>query len=255
MVGLEVVDGASYTRVVRHRSGHHRLACEFRGRHLAASAPTLSSGDAEQLARSLFDLDTDLRPFRRMARRDPILSAMVADRPELRRLPLLDPFEATVRAIAGQLVSVAAATTLVTRLVQRFGSPVRGGFRAFPTPEQLVRGRRSIARLGFPGGKVAAMVAVGREILSGRLDWTALSIDPELADRQLRSIPGIGPWTSAYVRWRALGDLDAFPETDLGIVHAFARQGIGRAAIGDHAARWRPWRGLAIGHLWASLSS
>ena len=32
---------------------------------------------------------------------------------------------------------------------------------------------------------------------------------PEEAERILRSIPGVGPWTSALVRSEALGDVDA----------------------------------------------
>jgi 3-methyladenine DNA glycosylase/8-oxoguanine DNA glycosylase len=36
-----------------------------------------------------------------------------------------------------------------------------------------------------------------------------LELDPAEADRRLRSLPGIGPWTSAEVRQRATGDADA----------------------------------------------
>ena len=34
-------------------------------------------------------------------------------------------------------------------------------------------------------------------------------LDPAEADRRLRSLPGIGPWTSAEIRQRAAGDADA----------------------------------------------
>jgi 3-methyladenine DNA glycosylase/8-oxoguanine DNA glycosylase len=34
-------------------------------------------------------------------------------------------------------------------------------------------------------------------------------LDPAEADRRLRSMPGIGPWTSAEIRQRAAGDADA----------------------------------------------
>jgi AraC family transcriptional regulator of adaptative response / DNA-3-methyladenine glycosylase II len=33
----------------------------------------------------------------------------------------------------------------------------------------------------------------------------------------LMTIPGIGPWTAAYISLRGLGQPDAFPATDLGI--------------------------------------
>ena len=37
----------------------------------------------------------------------------------------------------------------------------------------------------------------------------ALALDPADADRRLRSLPGIGAWTSAEIRQRAMGDPDA----------------------------------------------
>ena len=72
---------------------------------------------------------------------------------------------------------------------------------------------------------------------------------------RLVELPGIGPWTAAYVALRALGDPDSFMPTDLGVRRALER--LGRA--GDPAAAaalatdWRPWRSYALHHLWASL--
>ena len=67
----------------------------------------------------------------------------------------------------------------------------------------------------------------------------------------LERVPGIGPWTAAYVAMRALGAPDAFPDGDLAL----------RRALGDIPAReaslraeaWRPWRAYAAMHLWTSL--
>ena len=56
---------------------------------------------------------------------------------------------------------------------------------------------------------------------------------------------------------RAFADPDAFLPTDLGVRHALERLGQ-RAAPSDATAlaeRWRPWRGYAVQHLWASLPS
>ena len=40
-------------------------------------------------------------------------------------------------------------------------------------------------------------------------DQQVLELDPDEADRRLRSLPGIGLWTSAEIRQRAAGDPDA----------------------------------------------
>ena len=80
--------------------------------------------------------------------------------------------------------------------------------------------------------------------------------DPEQLDAQLVAMPGIGPWTSSYIRMRALGDPDAFMPTDLGIKRAAAALGEPDDAVSltKRAERWRPWRSYALCHLWSSQS-
>ena len=74
--------------------------------------------------------------------------------------------------------------------------------------------------------------------------------------RRLLALPGIGPWTAAYVAMRALRDPDAFLPTDLGVRRALERLGRdGRPQAATRVAeRWRPYRAYAIQHLWAQLA-
>ena len=75
-------------------------------------------------------------------------------------------------------------------------------------------------------------------------------------ERRLLAIPGIGPWTVAYVSLRALGDPDAFLPTDIGVRNALDRLGVdsdARAAA-RRAEAWRPWRSYALAHLWTTLA-
>jgi 3-methyladenine DNA glycosylase/8-oxoguanine DNA glycosylase len=74
------------------------------------------------------------------------------------------------------------------------------------------------------------------------------------AQAALVALPGIGPWTASYVRMRVLGDRDAFPAADLGVIKALEALGISRADQVATAERWRPWRAYAVLHLWESLS-
>jgi AraC family transcriptional regulator of adaptative response / DNA-3-methyladenine glycosylase II len=48
-----------------------------------------------------------------------------------------------------------------------------------------------------------------------------------------------------------IGDPDAFPATDLGVIKALERRGVPRAKIVARAEAWRPWRGYAAVHLWS----
>ena len=71
--------------------------------------------------------------------------------------------------------------------------------------------------------------------------------------RALAEIPGIGPWTKQVIAMRALGDPDAFPESDLGVRHAAEELGLPAtpAALVDRSQAWRPWRAYAVQYLWS----
>ena len=56
--------------------------------------------------------------------------------------------------------------------------------------------------------------------------------DRDEAAARLLALPGIGPWTVAYIRMRALSDPDAFPATDVGVLRALAALGAGRGRRG-----------------------
>jgi AraC family transcriptional regulator, regulatory protein of adaptative response / DNA-3-methyladenine glycosylase II len=237
----------------------------------------IAAAALRRLVRRMLDLDTDLAPFLALARRDPLLAPLVARHPGLRLPQLPDPFEGAVRAIIGQQVSVAAARTLVDRLVRLLGEPVAGsgtatgadggdtragsgpgigaGLFAFPRPATLAAAApERLGALGMPRAKAATLIAVAAATRDGVLAWERLRAGPpDAAQAALVALPGVGPWTASYVRMRALGDRDAFPASDLGVVKALARLAAPRD-IGALAERWRPFRAYAAIHLWRSLS-
>jgi AraC family transcriptional regulator of adaptative response / DNA-3-methyladenine glycosylase II len=161
-----------------------------------------------------------------------------------------DPFETGVRAILGQQVSVAGATTLAGRLVERLGTTVPGlapfGLSAtFPGPE-VVAGA-DLAGCGLTTARVAAVRAFAAAVRDGavRLD-RSVSLDELVAS--LSALPGIGPWTAHYLAMR-LGEPDAFPASDLGLRRAL---GCGPAEVEALAERWRPHRATAAMRLWSA---
>ena len=213
------------------------------------SDPALAS-----IVSRLFDTVRDLKPFLALARTDPVLGPLVTKRPGLRIPSVPTPFEAAVRAIVGQLISVAAARTILGRLARRFGQAV-GDSRSFPGPEFLAAAsQESLRDIGLTTAKTRAIRELALADRAGDFDWNRLRANPEQADPILTAVPGVGPWTSGYVRIRGLADPDAFLPTDLGIVRALEARGIDRNHIEPAAERWRPWRSYAAIHLWASLS-
>src|SRR6478672_6048108 len=149
----------------------------FRGeRALVATSHPKLSGDALVAAiRRMLDLDADLDRFRRLARRDPILAGIVRRRSGIRLPQLLDPFEGLTRAILGQQVSVAGASTITDRLVRLFSRPAPGagttGFLAFPTPADVAEaGADRLRGLGLTRTRAATLHGAARHIAAGTLD-------------------------------------------------------------------------------------
>jgi 3-methyladenine DNA glycosylase/8-oxoguanine DNA glycosylase len=104
--------------------------------------------------------------------------------------------------------------------------------------------------------KAKAIAGLAEALSSGRLDCARLlALPPDEAQAALLAVPGIGPWTASYVRMRVLGDRDAFPAADLGVIKALEGLGVPRAGHIALAEGWRPWRAYATLHLWESLSA
>ncbi len=69
---------------------------------------------------------------------------------------------------------------------------------------------------------------------------------------RLCAIPGIGKWTAQYIAMRALGEPNAFPSADVGLMRAV---GVGSShELEERAEVWRPWRAYAAIYLWSMAS-
>jgi AraC family transcriptional regulator of adaptative response / DNA-3-methyladenine glycosylase II len=206
--------------------------------------------------RAQFDLDARPDVVAAHLRRDRLLAGSVRRRPGLRITGALDGFDAAVRVVIGQQVSVAAATTVAGRVARALGEPVETPFpgldRLPVAPAALAEaGHDRIAGLGMPGARARTLVALAREVASGRLSLERGADEPALRSALL-SVPGVGPWTADLVAMRALGAPDAFPAGDLGVQRALAVRSAREAEA--RAETWRPWRAYAAAHLWAMLA-
>jgi AraC family transcriptional regulator of adaptative response / DNA-3-methyladenine glycosylase II len=152
---------------------------------------------------------------------------------------------------------VAAARTLTTRLVDRFGEPIVTPFadlaRLFPSAPRLANASaEDIGALGIVRQRVGALQALAREVAAGRI---ALHRGAPLAATldALRALPGIGEWTVQLIAMRALAWPDAFPATDIGVMNALGTRDA--KAVAERSLAWRPWRAYAVMKLWQSLET
>ena len=119
--------------------------------------------------------------------------------------------EALVPAVLEQKVVGLEAQRAWRLLLLRHGLPAPGpapaGMRVFPPPRTWTRiPSWEWHRAGVEA--VRARTIAGAALVAGRLEEIGALAAAD-ADRRLRALPGIGPWTSAEVRQRACGDADA----------------------------------------------
>lgn len=260
---VETVEAGRYRRiiVVDGASGAVDVGLAEDGAHLEARiwiSRVATLATVVGRIRRVFDVDAEIGAIGAHLSRDARLAAAIAARPGLRVPGAWSAFELAVRAILGQQVSVAGARTLAARVVERCGEPVdlpaaaRAGdlSRSFPGPERLAQA--DLANIGMPGARARAVTSLARAVADDPDRLRPRASLEETVDG-LQELPGIGPWTAHYIAMRGLGEPDAFPSGDLGILRALATgdgQRPGPAEALARAQAWRPWRAYAVLHLW-----
>jgi AraC family transcriptional regulator of adaptative response / DNA-3-methyladenine glycosylase II len=256
--GVERVDGDSYRRTVMIDGDVGALEVSQGGPgELWLRAHLPHWGDllhVVQRARRIFSLDVDVDTAHNRLNADPFLRRLVGARPGLRVPGTWDPFEVGIRAIVSQQRTVANASAIARRLVDRHGTPAPGltllGLsHAFPSASTLASAE--LDGIGLTGGADVTIRAFASAVSDGavRLDRSV-----SLGDlvQSLKAVSGIEARTADYVALR-MGEADAFPADDLRVRRALAHltgERMTSRKITGLAEQWRPWRAQAAAHLW-----
>jgi AraC family transcriptional regulator of adaptative response / DNA-3-methyladenine glycosylase II len=211
--------------------------------------------------RNQFDLDANPEMIAEHLADDPLLARQIEKTPGLRVPGAFDVFELAMRAVLGQQISVAGATTLSGRLVHRFGddvdTPFIGVTKHFPSSDQLAQaGTADIAAIGIPATRAETIRNLAQFAAQNGLQWKpGTPLNDVVA--HLKTVRGIGEWTAQYIAMRALRFTDAFPAGDLGLQKAAVEMEDGKRLTEKQllarAIHWSPWRGYAALLLWHSL--
>jgi AraC family transcriptional regulator, regulatory protein of adaptative response / DNA-3-methyladenine glycosylase II len=251
--GVEVVDFERYRRSIslNGSDGYFEVSLDHENDALAVR---IELTDPRSLflvierIRAMFDLSADPTEIARWLGGDPLLAKRIKAAPGLRLPGCWNGFELATRAILGQQISIQAATTLAGRIATNFGrvfSPTAGLTHLFPSPEVLADA--SVASIGLPKARAQTIQALARAVCDRRVRFEGI-VDSESFLGQLCEIPGIGKWTAQYVAMRALGEPDAFPSADLGLLRAADFES--SRELEQRAEVWRPWRAYAALYLW-----
>ena len=270
--GVEVVGETTYARTFRLGECVGDFKADFdTGKHTVDVAIRLP--DTRYLfqivdrIRNLFDLRADSDHIDDFLAKDKVLGNAVRHFPGTRVPGCWDGLEVAVRAILGQQVTVRAATTLVARVVDRWGSPYGAdsgdasvaNIKDTVSPKELSHvfpdaatlAAADLQGLGIVGQRIAAIQAMAGQVGSGdlRIDCTVPTADFVV---QVCQIKGIGDWTAHYIAMRALNDPNAFPYSDLILRRAAAPPDttLTPKQLLDLSRQWQPWRAYAVILLW-----
>ena len=258
--GVEFVSGGVYRRTIRinETTGVISVTHSATGNALQLTVALSDSRDLMSVVeklRRMFDLDASMTAIHEVLNADALLARSVAKHPGLRLPGTWDPLEAAIRAVVGQQVSVKGARTALGRMAAKAAPRFESGdypelTRFFPTAHELATA--DLTAIGIPEVRIRTVQALAQEVDRERLPFVVKGSLSDFIQQMIR-IPGIGDWTAQYIAMRAMGEPDAFPAGDLGIIKAL-QDGDKRPTlkqIRERADKWRPWRAYAAMYLLA----
>ena len=188
---------------------------------------------------------------RALARRDPVMAAIMRAHPKIFLVRRGEPFMTLARAICGQQISVKAAQSVWNRVCECVGEI---------TPQNVLnRKRPQLRACGLSDRKTEYIADLAQHFVDGKIHehrWPEM--DDEAIIAELTDVRGIGRWTAEMFLMFNLLRPDVFPIDDLGVqkgirVSYFKGRKVSLARMRKLAESWRPWRSVASWYLWRSL--
>ncbi|MCL9780155.1 helix-turn-helix domain-containing protein [Vibrio sp. S4M6] len=233
--GVEQINATSYQRTFKlnNCSGwfkaypiQNKLRVEFELTDISQLRGLVSQ------IRKMFDVDTDIAQVENQLR---LLSQPLIKYSGIRIPGVWNVWEAGVRAILGQQVSVKSAITQLNLLVSNTNRK-SSGCLYFPTPREILA-----IDLGF-----LRMPESRKQTLRRFAEFYLNNPDSEVND--WLEIKGIGPWTTDYAKLRGLSLPNCFLETDLVVKKMLAKfPSLDRESVS-------PWGSYATFHCWSHQS-
>lgn len=229
--GVESVDDISYQRsfVLANSRGWFRIHPLKSG----VMRVEFQLDDTRQLKalvsqlRRMFDLDTDVLHIEQQLGQ---LDALFVRRSGIRIPGVWSTWEAGVRAILGQQVSIKAAIGQLNLLVNTLQP---SGVSHFPTPQDINCADLSFLRM--PQSRKETLARFARFMVE----------NPDSSPEQWLALKGIGPWTVNYARLRGASEPNCFLDGDLVVKKAITQ------FPSINATSVSPWGSYATFHCWS----
>jgi DNA-3-methyladenine glycosylase II len=186
-------------------------------------------------------------------KKDKLLKKVIHKHGPLKTGKSTDLYFHLLRAIAGQQLSVKAASTIWERFLTLFKD-------GYPDPKKVLKlSDEKMRGIGLSYQKAGYIKNIARFSMEETLDHKKLKskTDEELIE-YLVQIKGVGKWTVEMILMFSMGREDIFPVGDLGI-----QQGIEKlyglkfkdkkqlfSQMEKVAEKWRPYRTMACLYIW-----
>jgi len=210
-----------------------------------------------------FDLDTDLKPFYMLAKKDEVLRSIVKKFHGYRIMGQPDLFESLIWAVLGQQINVPFAYSIKQRFVERYGERHEHDGHAyylFPTPERVAGiNPEELIPLQFSRQKSAYTIGIAKAFVDKHVSRQMFHGRPLAeAKEELMKLKGIGNWTANYALMRTFRYPDAFPLEDVALHKALRIQMNMRnkptlERVKKIFRKYKGWEAYATLYLWKSL--
>ncbi len=229
--GIELVDETSYQRsfILEQSKGWFKVYPVKAG----VMRVEFQLDDTRQLKalvnqlRRMFDLDTDIVHIEQQLQQ---LDAKFVQRSGIRIPGVWNTWEAGVRAILGQQVSIKAAIGQLNLLVKTLQP---NSVTHFPLPHEVCQSDLSFLRM--PQSRKDTLARFAQFLVD----------NPDSLPEQWLELKGIGPWTVNYARLRGASEPNCFLESDLLVKKAVAQ------FPSIHTQSVSPWGSYATFHCWS----
>ncbi len=193
--------------------------------------------------------------LRHLKRVDPVMGAVIKRVGSFELKPSRERYGMLVRSILSQQISVAAARTIRSRLLDKMPK------RRMCAKTVCRMDVDELRTIGVSRQKAGYLLDLSQQVRDGDINFRRICrLDDEGVIAELIKVKGIGRWTAQMFLMFALGRPDVFAPDDLGLRTAirkeyeFAEMPTNAEAVAV-AEAWSPYASIASWYCWRSLDN
>jgi len=235
------------------------LVVDFLNTNLTVAQAT----EVVKYIREWLDLDTDLKPFYALCKKDKLLKVLTERYHGYRIVGQPDLFESLVWAVLGQQINLQFAYALKQRFVEKFGDTIQYKeevYHLFPEPSTVAAlAVDELLVLQFSRQKAIYTITIAKAFADGIVSKEKLlGLSLKEAKDVLVKIKGVGNWTANYALMKTFRHADAFPLEDAGIHNAIRNlkkldTKPSLEEVKKVFKKYKGWEAYATLYLWKSL--